>query len=556
MHTAGKWRAFPRCLFISAAFILLLLCVSKVLADTEKEYIEKVRIKIKLKEYTEAAAVLEEAQKMYPGSIELAKLAVDVHQKTGNIESLIEACSTLIELLELKEVKEGALSTAEARLLKSTQKKLQKIAEIRMGVDNAVKSLVNAGIESCANMLKEKKCLEASFVYLRLCGLKPGNEKVMELGGQLLQVDTDMVKRPEASESADEEKAEKLLIDAYKSFKRGDLDDAALTCKAALEADPMSADARAMLCDIAEKKGNSKEMMLQGLAYLLFPLDRQSCKRAEKIEKRLVKVSEQLKGFFSTTKKSAGEICKLIGKAVKEKKETDIQYGIQRLQLLSHRTKKIDYALSKASSTGDARKGKLAIKRGILLVDETFSGPSSNWYQKEGYAYPEKGKFIVKSEPERSFIPRYLSNFTPSAFYIESEIELLSSAKKGTAGGLSFRVESNSSYYMFMISPDGKFGAWLISQGNKKDLTGKESAAVGKLICCVPSKRINRGKKKNLIAVAFVESTLQCYINGHLVFTGSDDTYKKGTVGFIVAKGNHLYAFDNYKVYEASLPGK
>jgi len=76
------------------------------------------------------------------------------------------------------------------------------------------------------------------------------------------------------------------------------------------------------------------------------------------------------------------------------------------------------------------------------------------------------------------------------------------------------------------------------------------------MTCCSDSKHIKRGNKKNLIAVAFVEDRLFCYINGHLVFSCGEGSYRKGLLGFVVNTGYDTYAYDNIKIYEASLPGK
>jgi len=53
-----------------------------------------------------------------------------------------------------------------------------------------------------------------------------------------------------------------------------------------------------------------------------------------------------------------------------------------------------------------------------------------------------------------------------------------------------------------------------------------------------------------------VGSKLFCYVNKHLIFTCEENTFQNGTLGFMVNKGNNIYVYDNFKVYEASLPGK
>ena len=200
---------------------------------------------------------------------------------------------------------------------------------------------------------------------------------------------------------------------------------------------------------------------------------------------------------------------------------------------------------------------KLAnVKMGNALFSDDFSKPTNMWYQREGYAFYEKEKFFVKSDLEAPFSARYSVDFKPGDFYIESVIQLAGKAKAGTAGGICFRVSASNTFYAFMIAPNGKFGVWLVNKGYKKDLTGKEVGPEIDLTCCIQSKHIKRDKAKNTIAAAFVGSKLFCYVNKHLIFTCEENTFQNGTLGFMVNKGNNIYVYDNFKVYEASLPGK
>jgi hypothetical protein len=119
-----------------------------------------------------------------------------------------------------------------------------------------------------------------------------------------------------------------------------------------------------------------------------------------------------------------------------------------------------------------------------------------------------------------------------------------------------FRTNSNNTFYVFLISPDGKFGLWLLNQGYKTDLTGKEQGPPLDFTCCIPSKHVKKNKSKNHIAVAIVGSKIFCYVNDNLVFKCEEGTLQSGTVGFAVSRGSNMYAFDNFKVKECSLPDK
>jgi hypothetical protein len=169
------------------------------------------------------------------------------------------------------------------------------------------------------------------------------------------------------------------------------------------------------------------------------------------------------------------------------------------------------------------------------------------------------------------------TDFSFKDFYFEAEVQLLGEANKSTAAGLLFRgstsrvgTTNKASYYVFLVSPDGKFGLWsffydILDNGSAantfgRDITGEEKKArvEGSLLmfCSVNSKHIKQGKAKNVIAVACVENTILCYINNHFVFSCKDNDCKIGTAGFYVQLGDNAYAFDNFKVYEAFLPGK
>jgi len=538
----------------SVAVCLFLILCSAAVCQTEEGMVENARIKIKLKEYDTAEAILKEALKKYPSSVEVAETLAKLYEQTKKTEELVEAYNSLIRILQLKEVNEKSLSAKESALLKETQKKLTELVRIRTEADAAILQFSKDAQWSCKRLALLKRYAEASYIFQRLCSLKVDEEEVKKVAELLGQENAQIMKRPE-SDKGDTETAQKLLLEAQKLFKGGKLDEACVTCKAALEADPGQAAAVALLYDIKEKMGKTEEMLVYGLSYLLFPADDQSAARAEEIEKCFSKSSDELKSFFEATKKCADQICSLTRKAIREKRENDLRYAVERLVQVSHRTKKVDSILSEASAFSGSEGNKL-VQIGKLLVSDDFSKPSNLWYQREGYAFYENGRFIVKSDLEMPFLPRYSVDFKPNDFYAEFEIELIGEAKALTAGGLCFHVESNSTYYAVMISPDGNFGAWLINKGVKKDLTGREKGDSSTLACSVPSKYIKRGKSKNTIAVAFVGNKLFCYLNKALVFTCEENSRIKGTVGFIANKGNNAYAFDNFKVYEVSLPEK
>lgn len=542
--------------FLIATFILggLLLC-GQVSGEGEKELVEKARIKIMLKEYDEAAAILDKAREQYPVSVEVAQALAMLYEKTKDEENLVHAYKELIRLLQMKKVTEGSLDSKHSRLLKETQKKLTKLAGIRLGVDAAVEEFTKEGINACRALARLKKFTEASFVFQRLSAVVQGEEFEIEHSklAKELKGKANLLQRSTGGPGAQDEKVKKLILDAQKLLKAGKYDQARLACKAALEVDPDLAVAIALLCDIAQMSNDTAGVLKHGLSYLLFPVDEQSARRAEEIEKRVVKASPELRAFFSRTSKAAGTICKLTKKAIRGKKSSDLEYALERLVGLTHRTKKVDGVLSKASSVPRAR-SKNPFKLGKLLVSEDFSKETNLWYRGEGLAFFKDGRYHVKSEPGTPRTYRYSSAVRPGDFFVEVEMQLVEEAGPGATAGYCFRMVSEKSFYAFLISADGKFGAWRLDGGRKKDLTGKEEGPPLDLTCCVPSRDIKRGKAKNIIALGFVGNKLYCFVNKRIIFTFEDDTYKSGLIGFAINTGGHEYAFDNFKLHEASLP--
>lgn len=417
--------------------------------------------------------------------------------------------------------------------------------KIRTEADTAVEQFVKEGIEICKKLVSLKRHSEACYILQRLSALKVKEEEVKNLAQEMGKENSELIRRPDTTKGADTEKAEKLLLEAQKAFKSGKLDEASVTCKAALEVDPGLAAAVALLSDIADKMGKTEESLTYGLTYLLFPPDAQSAARAEEIEKSISKASAELKSFFEATRKCADTICKLAEKAMREKKESDIKYLIERLVCVSHRTKGVDASLTKVAKLLEEMQRK--IKIGKLLASDDFNKPF-DWFYDPAKWRLENGRLVCKplkagSGPRAHY--GSLTKFEVVDFYLECELEPISDAPSDAMGGVTFRGKcTTQAEYAFVILPNGNFGLWYYDYNdNKKDLTRY-----------VPSEHIRRDKAKNIIAVGFVGNQIFCYINGKMVFTCKDNSAAKGWVG-LVAFGS-TYAFDNFKVYEAFLPGK
>lgn len=548
---------------VTRILAVLLVClvmplVPDAFGQTADEMVEDARIKMKLKDYGGAESVLKEASKKFPSSIDVARTCVELHEQTGNSEALIKACGKLVELLQLKEVKQGKLDEADGALLKETESKLRELVEIRWDTDAAVRDFVKSGIEACRKLTAAKKLVCACFVYQRLAALETREEEVKKLAQAMGEGNTELLLKPE-DEGGDAEKAAKLVVEARDAFDAGKYEDASITCKAALEVDPCRPSAVSLLCDIMDKMGNEEDMFLYGLSYLLLPPQEQTARRAEEMERRMSRASDELKNFFGATKKAVAKIASLVSKAIREKKDSDQEYAMERLCLLTHRTRKLDGILSKSSSKPQttrktSKKLKNPVKTGKVLLSDNYSVNNNMWYLRDGYAWIENGKYNVKSD-QRIWLCRGPSDFQPGDFYVECEAELSGEDKDFTSGGICFRLQSGNNYYTFLVDTKGRCGVWVVKNGSKRDLTGKEleDTPNGSFGCGISSKYIKKGGAKNLVAVACVGNRIFCYVNRNLVWNGEDDTWLRGQLGCSVHGGNNQYAFDNYKVTEAYL---
>lgn len=344
MFTLSRFVVRQRALFMAILILTSLWFISNnVLADSEKELIEKIQIKIKLQKYEEASVLLKESQEKYSSSVKLAELAVILREKLAtNREELVNAYRRLIEVIQWKEVNEGKLSPEESKLLKETQKKLEELIKTTRTIDATIEEFVSVSTNICRDLISVKKYPEASFVFHRLCIVGLEEEEKGKLLEELGQENSEIVKEHNGSFSSELEKAKKFILDAQESLKKNSLDEAMIACQAGLEIEPNLAIAYAILCEIAERMKKKDTMLISGLTYFLFPLEVQSFERAEKIEICIRKASPELNKFFNETTKAAEKICNLAKKAFQEKKNLDLEYALQRLSSLTHRTKKVE----------------------------------------------------------------------------------------------------------------------------------------------------------------------------------------------------------------------
>lgn len=361
-------------LLASATVVFALLFYGETAAQTEKDLLEQAAVKLKAGKTHEAIDILEQAQKKYPLSAEIAETRLKLYEKTkADTELVIDACGTLADALKHQEVEEGKLTGRTRSLLKKTEKKLDELLKTRREVDTAVKEFVAAGMAICQSLAEQKKLTEASYAYQRLGGLEPGqlglekefSELAAALGGNAA-----LLKRPAAGPDRGNAEVKKLLREARIYLRRSKLDEARISCKGALEIDPNMIDAFEILSDIAAGKKDPRELLTYGLGYLLFPAHEQSADRVDEIAKKILDTSPELGMFFENTERAAVETCDAVDAAMKKRNSSDAHYALLRLGRLSPATKNLESTLKKAQ----------VFFKGIMPWHQVFDGTDlSRW---------------------------------------------------------------------------------------------------------------------------------------------------------------------------------
>jgi len=131
----------------------------------------------------------------------------------------------------------------------------------------------------------------------------------------------------------------------------------------------------------------------------------------------------------------------------------------------------------------------------------------------------------------------YLGYGTPDGEYDDFGAEVEAQTSSAYARyGIRFRIQGgsdNPSYYIFVVTTDGKYYVDTLLNGDWADVSPVESTA---------SQYINKGKAKNTLGVLAQGSQISLYINRTLVKTFSDDSINSGSVGVLAGPGDNASA--------------
>lgn len=149
-------------------------------------------------------------------------------------------------------------------------------------------------------------------------------------------------------------------------------------------------------------------------------------------------------------------------------------------------------------------------------------------------------KLPKTNDTEAVLMPRHIyTNFSVQSVMWDNSDTSVGSVSQG----LVFRASDASHYYALMIDP--RNGQYSLRRQDDPD-------KVSELIPWTPSPLIKQGKEKNTLRVDANGNTLTVYLNGSLLATHDDDTYKQGMIGMVVAnidaEAPHMH-FDDVQIW-------
>jgi hypothetical protein len=181
------------------------------------------------------------------------------------------------------------------------------------------------------------------------------------------------------------------------------------------------------------------------------------------------------------------------------------------------------------------------------LFRDEFENPESGWDERDdNYVKCQysDGGFRMKLK-----MPNYYAWCFPPTQKDYADIRIDVDAKKiggpdTTEFGIIARVVDNNNYYIFIVTNDGK-GVIIKNEDDK--FSGLSGEGYKKINGIVPD-------GMNHITVHLKGKNLELHVNGALVLSASDSSFKEGRVGLVIGNGDIAGAdvlFDNFSVLPA-----
>jgi tetratricopeptide (TPR) repeat protein len=296
------------------------------------------------------------------------------------------------------------------------RKKLEAVEKGRRDLDALIEPFIKDGIKLCKSLAADKKYADACYIFHRLRALGLEETRINEITTAFGNKSTDIVKPIPAGTGSMGDDVEEIIQKARNALKKKKHDEAFDACEEALKREPDLAEARLILFKIARDEKNEKEIILQGLSYLLAPLRFQSVKETGEVEKQVIKAAPELKPFFTETAETVDEVLKFAKKILAGKKYDHSPYLALKLDALTHRTKAVETFLKKNPQ----------LPWGVKIFDgRTWTG----WHKPPG-AVRRLGWFIL-THPilGRSYYNMYIKDRTCKSFTLWFTVSIFQ--KKG-----------------------------------------------------------------------------------------------------------------------------
>ncbi|MFK7800766.1 MAG: hypothetical protein AB8G95_03955 [Anaerolineae bacterium] len=187
---------------------------------------------------------------------------------------------------------------------------------------------------------------------------------------------------------------------------------------------------------------------------------------------------------------------------------------------------------------------------GVLLTDNFDDGQNCGWYVYEddsltGTARIAGGKLEITSREAGQF---WWSNpgLTTTDVIVTATTRKLS-GPDDNAFGLLCRYQDPSNFYLFLISADGYYAIGKVQTGSDSIiyLTGEGEYQFSEVV--------QQGVQENTLRITCEGSELSLTVNGILLDTVTDDTFRSGDIGVGITafdQGTAVVEFDEVRVIE------
>lgn len=177
---------------------------------------------------------------------------------------------------------------------------------------------------------------------------------------------------------------------------------------------------------------------------------------------------------------------------------------------------------------------------------ESFNdGSANNWLRTAAWSVADGTFKMNGSQPAQSLIQYAYYNNTYDNFSFEASVKQ-TQGEQGNASGIYFRSNSGlSSGYQFLVAAVGAYKILKVVSGSFTDLVPWTSTSG--IAFDTGYNALNR------LRVTCIGSTLQFYINGHLVKTLSDTSYQSGVAGVLAVDSStnlNIFNFDDVLLEE------